>query len=388
MIRAHREQISPAGFAPPHLPRVAEPELRSRIVGYLRHAPALGDGRRSDGEWVWPETLAETVAARGVGPSPAMLEAMLDRELRPPRELTASTAAEARRAELEPASMLTDVYLMDRVAGVIWRRAGIDLVRVAPVGLNAALTECAPPPGGLVEVAPAVVASILDTHVSDRFEALRRAGSESPPGSPPMMARVFDGHDPSGRPWFSPSRLRLVAPGRRERIAEYLDAGRMVVRATGKAPDPLATSEEPVVPLSWRTDGRWVWQDALAHYVRTLGVAPELALLCHIDEAGPAPAHVTDDEAMAAATTVASGPRPWPERTGYRYAETADRLLLRYPDEPAGPGAPDSAVEVLDRDLRWRPPARDAVLPPPMRAVDEAAVVALLREAGSARPTY
>lgn len=385
MIRVHRNEMSPAGYAPAHLPRLAEPELRSRVVGYLRHAPTLGDGRRSDGEWVWPETLAETVAARGVGPSLAMLEAMLERQLRPPAGLAASVAEEAGRAEPEQQPASAEAYLMDRVAGVIWRRGADGLERVAPVGLTAVLTESGPPAGGLAEVAPAVAASILDTHTSERFEALVRAGCESSPGSPPLMARVFDGQDPSGRPWFSPSRLRLVAPGRRETVAAYLDAGRMVVRAFGRAPDPLATHDEPVVPLSWRTDGRWVWQDALTHYVRTLGIAPELALLCHIDEAGPTPAGVTDDEAAAAAAVVAAGPRPWPERTRYRYAETADRLLVRHPEES---GVADSAVEVLDRDLRWRPPARDAVLRPPMRAVDEAAVVALLREAGPARPTY
>jgi hypothetical protein len=34
--------------------------------------------------------------------------------------------------------------------------------------------------------------------------------------------------------------------------------------------------------MSFRTDGRWIWTDAVAYYVREYGLAPEAKLLSHI----------------------------------------------------------------------------------------------------------
>jgi hypothetical protein len=37
-----------------------------------------------------------------------------------------------------------------------------------------------------------------------------------------------------------------------------------------------------VVPMNFRTDGHWVWADAVAYYLRTYGLAPGADLLEHI----------------------------------------------------------------------------------------------------------
>ena len=40
------------------------------------------------------------------------------------------------------------------------------------------------------------------------------------------VARVFDGESPDGRPWFSPRRLRIPEPDRRERLRRFADIGK------------------------------------------------------------------------------------------------------------------------------------------------------------------
>ena len=45
--------------ADPDRPRLVEPELRSRVVGYLATAPEVGPDHRTDGVWVWPAALVD-----------------------------------------------------------------------------------------------------------------------------------------------------------------------------------------------------------------------------------------------------------------------------------------------------------------------------------------
>jgi hypothetical protein len=57
----------------PDRPRLVDPELRHRTVGYLRLAPQAAAGYRTDGVWVWPEMLAQQ-ASTGVGPQVELLD--------------------------------------------------------------------------------------------------------------------------------------------------------------------------------------------------------------------------------------------------------------------------------------------------------------------------
>ncbi|ALG86402.1 hypothetical protein [Gordonia phthalatica] len=52
-----------------------------------------------------------------------------------------------------------------------------------------------------------------------------------------------------------------------DRVVAYLKAGGIVFRNTEKMPDPLAGSDAPVLPLSLRTDGEWIWNDSLTYLV-------------------------------------------------------------------------------------------------------------------------
>ncbi|GAA3230686.1 hypothetical protein ACFO1B_27005 [Dactylosporangium siamense] len=67
----------------------------------------------------------------------------------------------------------------------------------------------------------------------------------------------------------------------RDLVARYLREAPLVVSAFGFGPDRYA-NDRPQVPLHVRTDGRWVWSEALAHYAAVYALAPEPAFLAHI----------------------------------------------------------------------------------------------------------
>ncbi|OLB75109.1 MAG: hypothetical protein AUI14_21660 [Actinobacteria bacterium 13_2_20CM_2_71_6] len=93
---------------------------------------------------------------------------------------------------------------------------------------------------------------------------------------------VFDGVDPaSGRPVVAPDHPRLD-PAERDRVVAYLRAGTDVMTTTALDVDQLDPARGQVVPVSFRTDGEWVWSDEVAYYVETYGLAPEPDLYRHI----------------------------------------------------------------------------------------------------------
>jgi hypothetical protein len=110
--------------------------------------------------------------------------------------------------------------------------------------------------------------------------------------------------------------MRLAAPvpaadaqrldgAERDLVARYLREAPLVVSAFGLGPDPYAGGV-PRVPLHVRTDGRWVWSEALAHYTATYGLAPEPALLEHIRSRRYRFPEVTD-EVIAHAARLTTG---------------------------------------------------------------------------------
>jgi hypothetical protein len=120
------------------------------------------------------------------------------------------------------------------------------------------------------------------------------------------------------------------------------------VRATGNMVDPLDPDRGPVVPLSYRTDGTWVWQEALAYYMRARGAAPELEFLCHIEERGYlAPGSVPDDTAAAAAALTRAGPPPRPRRPPMTYYRDSGGVIAR------ARGGSVFEADVFRIDLRW-----------------------------------
>ncbi len=357
--------------ADPARPRLADPELRSRVVGYLAGAPLARVGCRTDGVWTWPESLAARLRAHGVGPQPELLDHLATREFLLADQSGLDSASGA--VEPAPAARLRSVRYYAAIPGAV---TVVDLLRLSaePDGESGAGAAWLAPTGwvdddGSMRYRPAggrpdpgappvderfhEVPSHRAAELADRlcrswYDDLLDAGRETEEaGDRPRVARVYDGESPDGRPWFSPSRLRVVEPARRERLFRYLMAGRTVLRATGRMPDPLAAGCEPVVPLSFRTDGEWVWSEALAYYVSARGIAPELDLLRHIEERAYLHGQRPSDDLARRAAHLATRPPQAHPRIAPKYFATASGDLMRQRGEPARP-------EWLADDLRWR----------------------------------
>ncbi len=119
--------------------------------------------------------------------------------------------------------------------------------------------------------------------------------------APPLrIARVFDVVDADGAR-FLPDHERLTGADL-EQVAAYLDAGAPVLATTARLRDEVEPERGEVVPMTYRTDGRWLWTDAVLYYLLTYGFAPEPELLARARAAGallPAPDPADEHRALA-----------------------------------------------------------------------------------------
>ena len=97
------------------------------------------------------------------------------------------------------------------------------------------------------------------------------------------IAKVFDGAT-DGVPYYLPDHPRLSPAERTEPLA-YLAAGTALLVTTATEPDFVDPTRGEVVPMNFRTDGTWVWNDALAYYLTEYGLAPEPEFLAAMREA-------------------------------------------------------------------------------------------------------
>jgi hypothetical protein len=107
------------------------------------------------------------------------------------------------------------------------------------------------------------------------------------PGGDLTVARVFDAVDAVTGPRFDEDHEWLGHPedgSVRDVVQRYLDGGVRVLGSTDVMQDVITPQLGPVVPMSFRTDGRWIWTDTVAYYVREYGLAPDSRLLDHIQE--------------------------------------------------------------------------------------------------------
>lgn len=99
------------------------------------------------------------------------------------------------------------------------------------------------------------------------------------PAVTPRLARVL--------PETSDAEQPRIADGlERHRLATYLESAEAILIADVLGDDVLDPPRGAVVPLDIRTDGTWMWSDALAYYVREHGIAPEPDLRRHIEASG------------------------------------------------------------------------------------------------------
>ncbi|MFJ6675197.1 TNT domain-containing protein [Actinosynnema sp. NPDC091369] len=149
-----------------------------------------------------------------------------------------------------------------------------------------------------------------------------RAGLGAAP-SPVIAAPLFDGPDPRvhDRPAVHPQEL--------DDVLAYLENAPVVLAARSYGPDALDPDATPSVPLSFHTDGTWVWPGGVAHYLRAHHLPPVPQLVQHIRDNGYTVPPV-DPEAERAAAAVATGQAegaPLPEHKPRVITEVDQRAL-------------------------------------------------------------
>ncbi|WP_020664899.1 hypothetical protein [Amycolatopsis benzoatilytica] len=120
--------------------------------------------------------------------------------------------------------------------------------------------------------------------------------------------RVYDGLDEAGRPVVE---REALSDEDREHVLAYLDNAPIILASRSNDTDAFDPSRTDAVPLTFRTDGSWVWPGAVAYYLREHGVSPDPELVAHIRAAGFAVPEVSDD-AQDRALTAFTSPRTNP----------------------------------------------------------------------------
>jgi hypothetical protein len=123
------------------------------------------------------------------------------------------------------------------------------------------------------------------------------------------QARVWDGTREDGRKYVS---RELVPPDEIARVLDYLEKAPIVLAARGYENDEKDPSLGANVPMTFHTDGEWIWPGAVAYYLRTHEIPPEADFLAHIRGRGFELPEV-DDHTRDAAVSVITG-APMPER--------------------------------------------------------------------------
>jgi hypothetical protein len=104
--------------------------------------------------------------------------------------------------------------------------------------------------------------------------------------APPRVARVFDGHR-DGIPCFAPERPVIVDRAERDALLTLLRSGSVLVHAARPLRDDLG-DVDAAVPADLRSDGTWIWSDAVGYYLEHHWIAPDAELVAHLRTAGPA----------------------------------------------------------------------------------------------------
>lgn len=370
----------------PDRTRVADPWVRKKLARYLSTAgevavrgdkmavdpfapergPVVPTGYRTDGTWTWQEALAYYAGEHGVAPEPEFLAYLEGRGFQapdsvPPEQVTRAHRVVSGLQRRQPDKPYTRYVVA--VDGDHPPHAPLALLRRLSADGQPSLHQlldrdlrwrptAGVPVGAwtdLREITAEQAAAVIDRWRVDLSAEIART---------PRLARGFDATSAAGSPYFSPDRPRVGDPELRRKLDTYLAGGQLAVRADAMVEDPLAPQRGPVVPLGYRTDGRWVWQEALAYYAREHGIGPEPDFLADIEERRFRPSDPVPEDVLMRAARVALAPgSPRPPRPAATYyagvdgahPASAPLFLVRRSHLPDG-GVLD---EALHRDLRW-----------------------------------
>ncbi|MEU4641866.1 hypothetical protein [Micromonospora sp. NPDC023814] len=107
------------------------------------------------------------------------------------------------------------------------------------------------------------------------------------PPAPVTTARLFDGVDPERGPWFATNRSVVSDAGERDALLAALGDGVVIAWSSAAMPDILTPDRGDVVPMHLRTDGTWLWSEAVGYYLEHYGLAPDPQLVAHLTGDGP-----------------------------------------------------------------------------------------------------
>lgn len=169
-------------------------------------------------------------------------------------------------------------------------------------------------------------------------------------GGPPKfrMARLFDGLGPGQTPQVD----RPPVPEEEiEALADYLTRAPMVLAARSLDNDLLDPARPAKVPLTYLTDGSWIWPGGVGYYLRTHGVPPEPELVEHVRSQGFQPREVDEyTRDLAVATIMGAPPPPRPKPAPSAVAPSAPVSAVAVPVGPVSAG-PVSAEPVRDESI-------------------------------------
>jgi hypothetical protein len=109
-----------------------------------------------------------------------------------------------------------------------------------------------------------------------------------------QLARVFDSVDPELGPRFDPEHPRIEDAETVDQLLDYLDGALPVLTTSAVMADIIDPDHPEIVPLSFRTDGTWIWTDTVSYYLDRYCLAPDPDLLAHIRATGPKLSPLTD----------------------------------------------------------------------------------------------
>ncbi|MBB5874167.1 hypothetical protein F4553_007601 [Allocatelliglobosispora scoriae] len=122
------------------------------------------------------------------------------------------------------------------------------------------------------------------------------------------IARIFDGVTADAGPRMAADHAK-AEPAAAERLSAYLRSGVLVLGSAATLDDVVDPARGAVVPMSFRTDGDWVWCEAVAYYVEEHGLLPEAEFVAAIQARGFVHRPV-DDATLRLALTVLLEPDP------------------------------------------------------------------------------
>jgi hypothetical protein len=102
------------------------------------------------------------------------------------------------------------------------------------------------------------------------------------PAEPITLARVYDGAGPATGPYFDPAHPLVPDDAERARLLAYLTGGVPLLATGALMADAFDPRHGDVVPMTFRTDGRWIWTEATAYYLDRHRLAPDPELTAWI----------------------------------------------------------------------------------------------------------